>query len=147
MEKLIAVPAASTPYEASFAEPVAIGVQACRRGGIGPEDRVLVLGAGPIGLAVIEVARARGASVWATDLTAAASPPRSSSAPPRSPPGPELAEAVAALTGGEGMPVVVEAAGAVPAMEAAFDLVAPGGRVVILGLARKGVARRSRRST
>lgn len=136
--KLIAVPSGISPYEASFAEPVAIGVQACRRGGIGPRDRVLVLGAGPIGLAVVEVARARGAEVFATDLAAARLATAVDLGATPLPSGPQLAEAVADLTGGEGMPVVVEAAGAVPAMEAAFDLVAPGGRVVILGLARRG---------
>ena len=52
---------ALSPFDASFAEPVAIGVQACRRGMVGPDDTVLVLGAGPIGLALVEVARARGA--------------------------------------------------------------------------------------
>ena len=89
-----AVPPGLTPYEASFAEPVAIGVQACRRGGIGPEDRVLVLGAGPIGLAVIEVAQVRGASVWATDLSAERLATAVELGAEPMPSGPELAEAV-----------------------------------------------------
>ncbi len=63
------VPAGLSPLWASFAEPVAIGVQACRRGQVSRDDFVLVLGAGPIGLALIEVARARGARVLATDLS------------------------------------------------------------------------------
>ena len=57
-------------FLASFAEPVAIGVQACRRGDVAPGDRVLVLGAGPIGLAIVEVARAYGAEVFITDVKA-----------------------------------------------------------------------------
>ena len=62
------VPAGLSLTFASFAEPVAIGVQACRRGEVGAEY-VLVLGCGPIGLAVIEVAKARGADLVATDIS------------------------------------------------------------------------------
>ena len=54
--------------DASFAEPVAIGVQACRRGNVRAGEYVLVLGCGPIGLALIEVARHRGARVIAADV-------------------------------------------------------------------------------
>ena len=59
---------AVAPSRRAFAEPVAIGVQACRRGAVTAGDTVLVLGAGPIGLALVEVARARGARVFATDI-------------------------------------------------------------------------------
>ena len=70
VDRLCLSPAGLTPLQASFAEPVAIGVQACRRGAVSAEDVVLVLGAGPIGLAIIEVARARGATVYVTDIVA-----------------------------------------------------------------------------
>src|ERR1041385_8707372 len=53
---------------AAFAEPVAIGVQACRRGAVKSGEYVLILGAGPIGLALIEVALARGAQPVVTDI-------------------------------------------------------------------------------
>ena len=62
------IPSSLSMTVASFAEPVAIGVQACRRGSISQDDLVLVLGCGPIGLAIIEVARARGARVLAADI-------------------------------------------------------------------------------
>ena len=64
-------PTGLSPMKASFAEPVAIGVQACRRGAVSGDDTVLILGAGPIGLALVEVARARGAKVFVTDIDAA----------------------------------------------------------------------------
>lgn len=132
------VPEGLSDFEAAFAEPVAIGVQGCRRGGVGAEDTVLVLGAGPIGLALVEVARSRGATVYATDLA----PERLATAaelgatPVEG--GDGLIERVLDLTGGEGMPVVMEATGAPAAMESTIDLVASGGRIVILGLVRKG---------
>jgi 2-desacetyl-2-hydroxyethyl bacteriochlorophyllide A dehydrogenase len=123
---------------AAFAEPVAIGVQACRRGGVKAED-VLILGCGPIGLACIEVARAKGARVTATDIA----PNRIASARAF---GAEsltadeyLTERVLELTNGEGFPVVIEATGNPEAMESTVDLVAAGGRIVILGLLKQGV--------
>ena len=43
-------------------EPLSVGIWACRKAGVGPGDRVLVTGAGPIGLLAAQVARAAGAS-------------------------------------------------------------------------------------
>jgi L-gulonate 5-dehydrogenase len=132
------VPGNLTDFEASFAEPVAIGVQGCRRGMVTSDDTVLVLGAGPIGLAIVEVARARGARVYATDLSEArlATAAELGATPVHG--GEGLLERVLAITNGEGMPVVMEATGAAPAMEQTIDLVAAGGRIVILGLVKKG---------
>ncbi len=134
------VPAGMSATVASFAEPVAIGVQACRRGQVGPEDTVLILGAGPIGLALIEVARARGATVFVTDVmperlefarTLGAQTLQSDA---------DLRRNVLDLTHGEGMPVVIEATGNVKAMESTVDLVASGGRIVIVGLVKQGTS-------
>jgi L-gulonate 5-dehydrogenase len=65
---LVPTPDGLSDFHAAFAEPVAIGLQGCRRASVGHGDTVLVLGAGPIGLALVEVARARGAKVFATDI-------------------------------------------------------------------------------
>lgn len=137
-ENLNVVPDTISDFEAAFAEPVAIGVQGCRRGMVTAQDVVLVLGAGPIGLAIIEVASAIGAKVYATDLSAE---PLSIAAELGATPiagGAGLLERVLEITNGEGMPVVMEATGAAPVMEQTIDLVAAGGRIVILGLLKKG---------
>jgi 2-desacetyl-2-hydroxyethyl bacteriochlorophyllide A dehydrogenase len=57
-------------YEsAAMVEPVAVAVRALRRGGIQAGERVLVFGAGNIGLLVIQVARTLGAGrVVVTDI-------------------------------------------------------------------------------
>ncbi|VFR02841.1 unnamed protein product [Cuscuta campestris] len=47
--------------EGAMCEPLSVGVHACRRASIGPETRVLVMGAGPIGLVTMLAARAFGA--------------------------------------------------------------------------------------
>ncbi|KUL92605.1 molecular chaperone GroES [Bosea sp. WAO] len=135
---IVPVPQTLSPFEAVFAEPVAIGVQGCRRGEVTAADTVLVLGAGPIGLAIIEVARARGAKVYATDLSQErlATAAQFGAIPIAG--GEGLLDRVMEITAGEGMPVVMEATGAPPAMEQTIELVASGGRIVILGLVRKG---------
>jgi L-gulonate 5-dehydrogenase len=137
--KLVPVPAGLSPYDASFAEPVGIAVQACRRGLVTDADTVLVLGAGPIGLALVEVARARGAQVYVADISVdrLATAEQLGGQPLEG--GDALIDKVMHLTKGEGMPVVIEATGSVSAIEQTFDLVASGGRIVIVGLVKKGV--------
>jgi threonine dehydrogenase-like Zn-dependent dehydrogenase len=51
---------------AALTEPTAIALHALRVGGVSPGDRVLVTGAGPVGLLIIAVLRAQGI----TDITA-----------------------------------------------------------------------------
>lgn len=46
--------------EGAMCEPLSVGVHACRRANIGPETNVLIMGAGPIGLVTMLVARAFG---------------------------------------------------------------------------------------
>ncbi|KAI9023912.1 chaperonin 10-like protein [Hyaloraphidium curvatum] len=47
--------------EAAFIEPLAVGVHCAVRGGVGPGTKVVVLGAGPVGLAAAIGAKALGA--------------------------------------------------------------------------------------
>lgn len=124
---------------ATFAEPVAIGVQSCRRGEVKQGDDVLVLGCGPIGLAIIEVARARGASVLAVDMVPARLETAAKLGADVAQAGDQLLKTVMERTHGEGMPVVMEATGNVKAMEQTVELVAAGGRIVIIGLVPEGV--------
>lgn len=139
IDRLHVVPDTLSSFAASFAEPVAIGVQACRRGKVTADEGVLILGAGPIGLATVEVAKALGAVVYVTDIarerlgTAAGFGAIPVAA------GDTLLPEVLRLTNGEGMPVVIEATGNVAAMEQTAALVAAGGRIVIVGLVRQGV--------
>jgi threonine dehydrogenase-like Zn-dependent dehydrogenase len=63
--RLFAVPADLEPRLAALAEPMAVVVHGLRRAGLEPGQRVLVLGAGSIGLLAVVAARALGAGeVW-----------------------------------------------------------------------------------
>ncbi len=139
VKNLHAVPDSLSDFDAAFSEPVTIGVQACRRAGLQGGETVLVLGVGPIGLAIVEVAKAHGAIVYATDLNEARlSIAADLGAVPIKAGGTQLAK-VLEITNGEGMPVVMEATGSVPAIESTIDLVAAGGRIIIVGLVKRGV--------
>ncbi|EDW84169.1 uncharacterized protein Dwil_GK13991 [Drosophila willistoni] len=55
--------------EGALLEPLSVGVHACRRGGVGLGSKVLILGAGPIGLVTLLAAQSMGASeILITDL-------------------------------------------------------------------------------
>jgi L-gulonate 5-dehydrogenase len=138
VDRLHPIPPGMSAYTPSFAEPVAIGVQACRRGGVQAGEKVLILGAGPIGLALVEIARARGAAVFITDIATKRLDTAADLGAEPLPAGVGLLEEVLRRTKGEGMPVVIEATGSPKAMESTVDLVAAGGRIIIVGLLKKG---------
>jgi L-iditol 2-dehydrogenase len=115
-------------------EPLVVGLQAVAQGGVGPESRVAIFGAGMIGLVTLEAALARGAEhVWVVDVVERRL---------------ELAKAMGATvvharhedtvqelrrqTGG-GPDVVVEATGAPAAIAAAFKVAARGATIVAVG--------------
>ncbi|MEU9124902.1 NAD(P)-dependent alcohol dehydrogenase [Streptomyces sp. NPDC048506] len=63
------VPDSLTVEEAALLEPLSVAVWACRKARVAPGDRVLVTGAGPIGLVAAQTARAFGArDVLVTDV-------------------------------------------------------------------------------
>lgn len=63
------LPPGLSPKAAALAEPVGVALYGTRRARVGLGDRVLVLGAGPIGLFTMQVCRAAGAAeVWQADL-------------------------------------------------------------------------------
>jgi threonine dehydrogenase-like Zn-dependent dehydrogenase len=57
---LLPIPNGLDPQHASLAEPMAVGLHAVNKSGIQPGDSALVLGCGPIGIAVVAALRIRG---------------------------------------------------------------------------------------
>ena len=133
------VPNGVSAFRASFAEPITIGLHACQRGQVSAAEYVLVLGCGPIGLAIIEVALDRKARVVATDIVSPRLDIAQSLGAETLKADEKLMENVFAQTGGEGAPVVIEATGNPSVIQSTVDLVAAGGRIVIVGLVAKGV--------
>lgn len=58
-----------TMEEGSLLEPLSVGIHACRRGNVGLGTKVLILGAGPIGLSSLIAAKSMGADdIIITDI-------------------------------------------------------------------------------
>ncbi len=101
--------------------------------------RYLILGAGPIGLALVEVANALGATTYISDVQPERLHVAACLGATPIAAGSGFFENVMTLTHGEGMPVVIEATGNGGVMEKTVDYVAAGGRVVIVGLVEHGI--------
>jgi 2-desacetyl-2-hydroxyethyl bacteriochlorophyllide A dehydrogenase len=61
-DRLIRIPDSLPTRVAALAEPMAITLHALRLADVAPDDRVLVTGAGPVGLLLVAVLRAQGIS-------------------------------------------------------------------------------------
>jgi threonine dehydrogenase-like Zn-dependent dehydrogenase len=124
------------PVVAALAEPVSIAVRTLNRAKVAEEERVVVLGAGPIGQSIAMLARDRGGEVLLVDRMRNRL---------------DLGEDLGMLplgwderdqvvsdvldwTGGEGAPVVIDATGAADPIRAGVDMASSAGRVVVVGM-------------
>lgn len=127
-----------TLEQAALVEFLAIGAHAIRRADPKKDDRVLVVGAGPIGAACMIFARLRGASVAAVEMRpdrldfcrAALGVDHAIAA------GPNLRDALAEVTSGDFFDVVIDATGNAQSMTASFNYVAHGGVCAMVGVVR-----------
>lgn len=112
--------------QAALAEPVSVGLWAARAAQIGAGDRVLVTGAGPVGLLAAQVARALGAGpVTVTDLDDARLDVAG-----RLGLGVERADDA----GQAEVDVLLECSGAAAALRGGMPRLARAGRVVLVGM-------------
>ncbi|PZQ84110.1 MAG: NAD(P)-dependent alcohol dehydrogenase [Ancylobacter novellus] len=131
------LPANVSFAEGAMVEPFAVGLQAATRARITPGDVAVVIGCGPIGIMTALAALAGGcARVYISDLSApklaiagqyAGIHPVNITEKP-------LAQVVAEETEGWGADVVFEASGSPRAYEGIFDVVRPGGTLVLIGM-------------
>jgi 2-desacetyl-2-hydroxyethyl bacteriochlorophyllide A dehydrogenase len=120
----------------ALVETLGIGAHAVERAEVKPDDFVLVIGAGPIGLSVIQFVLVTGATLAVMDVaesrlafcrdqlgvkhTVVA--------------GPEVATQLKAIGSGDLPTIVIDATGNPKSMASTFDLPAHGGRIVFVGL-------------
>jgi len=149
MREWLVLPAANlhksdrlAPEQLALVETLGIGAHAVERGDVQRGENVLVIGAGPIGLSVIPFAQLRGARVIVLDLNERRlefcrrqfQPEQAVKA------GPEALAQVEAACGGELPTAVFDATGNQQSMQQAFEFVASGGRLVLVGLVRADIA-------
>jgi len=114
----------------ALVETLGIGAHAVQRSGLRPGEEVLIVGAGPIGLAVLQFAQVAGGRVRVLDV----SPTRRAFV--------EQRFGVTALAEPDGRlaEVVFDATGSAAAMRASFQYVAHGGRLVFVGLVQGSIS-------
>lgn len=123
--------------EGAMVEPFAIGMQAAVKAKIAPGDVAVVIGAGPIGAMVALAALAGGcARVILSDLVQEKLDivGRYSGITTVNGRKEKLSARVSEITSGWGADVVFEASGSAKAYDGMFDLVRPGGAVVLVGM-------------
>ncbi|MBT0569470.1 zinc-binding alcohol dehydrogenase family protein [Curvibacter sp. CHRR-16] len=127
--------------EAAMVEFLAIGAHAVRRADVQAGQRVLVVGTGPIGMAVVRFAALRGAQVTALDTRTerAAFCQQHLGAHAAVTIGPDDENQMRALTDGEMYDVVFDATGNAKAIERGFALVAHGGKYVLVSIVRDNI--------
>jgi threonine dehydrogenase-like Zn-dependent dehydrogenase len=132
---LIAVDDLSADH-AAMVEFLAIGAHGLRRAGPREGDRVLVVGAGPIGMAAMVFATLRGGRVTVFDLRAdwlAVCRDRLG-AEATVEAGPGVEEELRRITEGDFYDLVIEATGHGGSMERSLGYVAHGGTYLLLGI-------------
>lgn len=134
--KIVPLPDSFTFEQGALVEPVSVAVHATSRAGNLRERRVAVLGAGPIGNLVAQVARSAGAKVLITDLSAyrleiarECGLAGTSNAKEET-----LAEAAQRVFGPDGFDVALECVGVEATISAAVANIQKGGTLVVVGV-------------
>jgi D-xylulose reductase len=129
--------------EGAVVEPLAVGMHSANKARIKPGDVAVVMGAGTIGMVTILAALAGGCGrVIASDVQQ----PKLDLAATLGPVTPvnvsrhSLADAVNEITVGWGADIVFEASGNEKAAASVFELLAPGGCVVFIGMPGQPIA-------
>jgi 2-desacetyl-2-hydroxyethyl bacteriochlorophyllide A dehydrogenase len=128
--------------ELALVEPLSIGAHALSRANLQADEFVLVVGAGPIGLGIMEMARVAGGKIIALDVQ----PGRLEFC--RNSLGvihclnatdPVLMEKLKDITAGDMPAIVIDATGSLNAINNAFRFMAHGGRYVLVGLQKNDI--------
>ena len=152
LQQLLSIPASHVfgvgdlgPEPAAFAEPMSIAAHALARAGLPDGQQIVILGAGPIGLATALAATAAGARVLSTDPVPARRDLALKVGAEKVAWGGdgELLDAVQAWTHGPGAPTVIDTTGDPGALAQATRLVCSAGRVVVVGMSAAAAPLRS----
>ena len=120
-------------------EPLSIGAHAIQRAAVQPGEFVLVIGAGPIGLGVIEFARLARGRVIAMDINQSRLNFCKSKAEHCLLAGHDALEMLKEITSNDMPAVVIDATGSQKAINNAFQYMAHGGRYILVGLQKENI--------
>lgn len=131
------LPADGAPEIGALVEPLACALHAIERGNVGSGDRLLVLGAGALGLLVAQAAAwvgVRGIIVSDPSPGRREAAIRLGADHAVDPEASDMLDQITRFSSGEGIDIVVDAFGSGGTRRQAVDFAAPGGRAVLLGL-------------
>lgn len=129
--------------EGATIEPAAVAVQAVKKSQIEIGDTCIVFGAGPIGLIIIQAAKAAGAvSVIAVEVSESRIGKATEAGADHviNPSKEQVMNAIMEITDGKGADICYEVSGAEPAFIQAINAVKPSGEVMIVSLWEKPVS-------
>ncbi len=150
MAEYVSVPAYSLIHgeglstdELALVEPLAIGAHGVRMANVQPGEYVLVVGAGPIGLGIMEFARIAGAQVIAMDINENRLDFCKNKLKVHHTINPltqNADEQLKLITNGDYPTVVIDATGNLKAITNAFAYMAHGARYVLVGLQKGDIS-------
>lgn len=127
----------------ALVEPFSIAAHGIRRANVQKGDRVLIVGVGPIGLALCEIAKLKGAEVIAMDVDAG----RLGFAKRQlklnhviNPATEDVTETLAEITNGDMPSIVIDATGNLRAINNAFSYLSHAGTFVLVGLQKNEIS-------
>lgn len=129
--------------ELALVEPLAIGAHGVRRAGVQPGEFVLVIGAGPIGLGIMEFARIAGGHVIAMDINEQRLQfcrEKLQVAHTINAATEDVTKRLQEITNNDMPTVVIDATGSLKAINNAFQYMAHGARYVLVGLQKNEIA-------
>lgn len=120
----------------SLVEPYTIGMQINNRLQTTSKDKILIMGAGPIGIAALQVAKSRDAKVIITDIVKERLNKAKDMGADETVLVTEedLKERLGKFTDGEGIPVIIDTVCTPSSFEESVQLACPAGRIVVIGL-------------
>ena len=134
---LFKLPDAMSFEEGALLEPLSVGFHAMRRAKVGPDDRVLVTGLGPIGLLAMEAAKLFGVTdIYGSDVVAFRRElaMEMGATGVLNPLEGDIQNQLLQLSDSKGVDVIVETSGNAKAISDCIPLVKRGGRIVLVGL-------------
>lgn len=131
--------------EGAMCEPLSVGVHACRRAGVQPGKKVAIMGAGPIGLVTLLVAKAFGADAVAItdlkpdnlELSKTLGADAACQVGPTDAPEATASALRSAVQAPEGFDIIIDCAGFEGTMRTAIKSAMSGGKVVLVGMGQE----------
>lgn len=127
--------------ELALVEPLTVGSHSAQRGRVGPDDRVVVLGCGIVGLGAVSSSASRGGEVTAVDIDdkKLKTARKAGAVNTINTTEENLHKRLEEITAGDGPDVIIEAVGRPQTFRAAVEEVAFTGRVVYIGYTKEPV--------